>query len=163
MATLRDWLTWWFVVIPVCMGLAYGLDLLLGWEWRWRDAALGVALGLIIRVWLLHWERVNRERAMADAPAAVDPATEVSPGTMMVALVMAVNARPWWAPWRPCHTDHVTLAETTLDRPLVGNVRVGLASDRFVILDDIGALLEYHGWREHFTPGATVTAVVRTQ
>ena len=54
MATLKDWLTWWFVVIPVCMGLAYGLDLLLGWQWSWRDAALGVALGFVLRVWLLH-------------------------------------------------------------------------------------------------------------
>ena len=166
MATLKDWLTWWFVVIPVCMGLAYGLDLLLGWQWSWRDAALGVALGFVLRVWLLHRLAGQQAATLATAPAAIDPTTEVSPGTMMVALVMAVNARPWWAPWRPCHTDHVTLAETTLDRPLVGNVRVGLVSDRFVILDDIGALLEYHGWRQHFTPGAApweLTAVVRTR
>ncbi|AGU91994.1 hypothetical protein ADAWI_81 [Mycobacterium phage Adawi] len=163
MASVKDWLFWWLVVVPIAGLLAWMTDAALGWQFSWRDAALGVALGFILRVWLLHRQAQHRAQAMATAPALLDPATEVSPGETMVALVAAMGARPWWAPWRPCHRDHVTLAETTLDRPLVGNVRVGLASDRFVVLDDIGALLEFYGWREHFQPGSTVTAVVRTR
>lgn len=141
-------------VAPVWLG---GVDI------SWRGMAIALCLALCVNVWIEHRREVHRAQAMATAPAALDPATEVSPGETMVALVAAWGERPWWAPWRPCHSDHVTLAETTLDRSLVGQVRVGLAHDRFVVLDDLGALLEFHGWREHFRPGSTVTAVVRTR
>lgn len=163
MASMRDWLMWWFIVMPVCLAISWCIDQWIGWPFSWRDAALGVALAFVLRVLLLHRRARQHAEVLATAPPIVDPATEVSPGTTMVALVAAWGDRPWWAPWRPCHTDHVTLAETVLDRPLVGNVRVGLASDRFAVLDDLGALLEYHGWREHFRPGSTITAVVRTR
>lgn len=151
------------VKTTVGVGLFVAPVWLAGVDISWRGMAIALCLALCVNVWIEHRREVHRAQAMATAPPIIDPATEVSPGETMVALVMAVNARPWWAPWRPCHSDHVTLAETTLDRSLVGQVRVGLAHDRFVVLDDLGALLEFHGWREHFRPGSTVTAVVRTR
>uniref|UniRef100_A0AB39AL20 Uncharacterized protein n=1 Tax=Mycolicibacterium phage phi1_186018 TaxID=3236641 RepID=A0AB39AL20_9CAUD len=135
----------------------------IGLTFNWTGFVIGILLSLVLLIWLEHRRDVRLARLLAEQPAILDPAHEVTPGVTLVALVAAYGPRPWWAPWRPCHSDHVTLAETTLDRPLVGNVRVGLASDRFVILDDLGTLLEYHGWRENFRPGSTVTAVVRTR
>ena len=156
---------WWFVVIPVCLVAAYGLDTAVGAPFSWRDAAIGTALALIVRVWLLHREQVNSAQVLAAQPAALDPATEVAPGTVMVALVAAYGDRPWWAPWRPCHTDHLTLAETTVDRPLVMPVQTGISGDgRFVILDGAGVLLEVdNGWADLVQPGSTITTVVRTK
>ncbi|AEJ94618.1 hypothetical protein FDI63_gp083 [Mycobacterium phage ChrisnMich] len=147
---MRDWLFWW-------------LDTLLGWQFSWRDAALGVALGFVLRVWLLHRRAGQQAATLATAPAAIDPATEVVPGTMLVAMVAALDARPWWAPWRPCHRDHVTLAEVTLDRPLAGNVRIGVSPWALVLHDDVGTLLTVG--RDQMPDAAPweLTAVVRTR
>ena len=129
----------------------------------WRGVAIGLCLALCVNVWIEHRRDVHRAEQMATAPAAIDPATEVVPGTMLVAMVAALDARPWWAPWRPCHRDHVTLAEVTLDRPLAGNVRVGVSPWALVLHDDIGTLLTVG--REQLPDAAPweLTAVVRTR
>ena len=141
-------------IAPVWLG---GVDI------SWRGMAIALCLALCVNVWIEHRRDVHRAEQMATAPAAIDPATEVVPGTMLVAMVAALDARPWWAPWRPCHRDHVTLAEVTLDRPLAGNVRVGVSPWALVLHDDIGTLLTVG--REQLPDAAPweLTAVVRTR
>ncbi|AKF14344.1 hypothetical protein SEA_VINCENZO_82 [Mycobacterium phage Vincenzo] len=156
------------IVVTTLVGSTIGVLLattVLGAVMDLRSAVIGGCLALVVNVLIKHRLDVRQAHVLATQPAVMDPATEVAPGTVMVALVAAWGARPWWAPWRACHTDHLTLAETTVDRPLVMPVRTAVTYDgRFVVHDGAGVLMEVgDSWADQVQPGATVTTVVRTK